>query len=193
MTTLSLIADWYGPFRSVKALKAAVNEWDVGEMLYMVAGRCRYERETILQYTGISRRFATRYHNGAFDNVTRDFQIWYGEISSYSIPGRHSKGQSLQHSVAVTQAEWMLAYFLEISLNVSKRKSPPRRSAILINRWFKTDWETRWKNRKVKGWADFIEYDKEAPIASKVWFGAPPRRERHEAEGIKALKKQDVG
>ena len=59
--TVAIIVDWGGTFSSVPIAKEAATQNDLGEVLYLVIGKRRYQREARLQYVGISNDFATRF------------------------------------------------------------------------------------------------------------------------------------
>ena len=189
MTTLSLIADWSGPFTSIDDAKAAVREYDLGEVVYLATGKRRYQRRSGLQYVGISSDGGSRFNKAhhRLPEVTRSFGIWVGEIISHGIAGRRRKRHPIRHSVAVDRAEWTMAYFLALPLNIRKRKKPPPESVVLLNRWYKPDFDTRRSRRGHPDWPDFIEYDADYELASVVFFGAPPRRRRLTGSEIEAL------
>ncbi len=48
------LIDWVGPFESIADLKAAVAEYEVGEMLYLAIGSRPRQRQSHIQYVGIT-------------------------------------------------------------------------------------------------------------------------------------------
>ena len=58
--TCAVVVDWYGPYGSVKEAKAAIREWDFGEVLYMAAGTVGRQSVPKLQYVGITNGLENR-------------------------------------------------------------------------------------------------------------------------------------
>ena len=142
LTTIALIVDWYGPYPKIEDAKKAAEEF--GEVLYLATGKRAYQRTASMQYVGISTDPKWRLNNNhhKLPEITKNFGIWLGEIGSQSLAGRRPQGHPTMHSKPVDLAEWVLAYFLQLPLNVRKRKNPPSDPVILISRWFKSDFET---------------------------------------------------
>lgn len=186
--TYALVVDWSGPFDSIDACRNAAKEYAVGECLYMAAGMRRYQRTSSLQYVGLSTdpesRFTNQHHK--LPEVTRNFKVWIGQVVSHSIAGRRAQHQPSSHSVAVGLAEWMLAYFLQLPLNVQKRANPPPDSAVLLNRWFNPDFATRRKQRVYDDWPDFLEFEIDPHngevFAQLNWFATRQRTRLSHAE-----------
>jgi len=189
MVMLSLIVDWSGPFDSMGAAQEAATKYELGEVLYLATGKLVRQRISHIQYVGIAGNLKKRFddQNHHIVNVTRDCKIWIGEISSHSVAGRKSKSHPVKHSLAVYRAEWLIAYFLKLPLNSSKRKRPPPGSLVVFSRWFHRDFEERYANRPHPEWPDFIEYDHDYDHAQLAWFGSPARRERLSKSEIEAL------
>ncbi len=187
--TLSIIADWCGPFGSVDAARKAALSNHLGEVLYLATGKKPYQRSPIMQYVGISNnptgRFTTQHH--VLHDVTREFQMWIGLIASQRTAGRRSASHPVSHSLAVDRAEWTLAYFLELPLNERKRSKPPPEEVVLLSRWFKSDFLTRRVHRGHEDWPDFIEYSPHGGVTQLQWFGG--RRRRLSYGDIAALAK----
>lgn len=190
MATIALIVDWCGPFDTIEQAKKAAKDFE--EVLYLATGKTPYQRTASMQYVGISNdpksRIAKNHHK--LPEITKNFGIWLGAISSQSIAGRKSSKNPVKHSRAVGLAEWAIAYFLELPLNQRKRKNPPSEPVILISRWFKTDLETKWRKRGHSEWPDFIEFDPDYKFARLQWFGSPGRSKRFSASDIKELALQ---
>ena len=189
MATVALIVDWCGPFASIEDAKGAARDFQLGEVLYLATGKRRYQRHSTMQYVGISNdpesRFTKNHHR--LPELTKSFALWIGEISSHGIAGRRAQRHPVAHGRAVELAEWALAYFLALPLNVKKRKTPPPESVMLMNRWFRDDFETKRVQRGHKEWPDFIEFEPAYDFARIQWFGSPGRSRRFSEAGIKAL------
>ena len=60
---------------------------------------------------------------------------------------------------------------MEVPLNKDKRCSPPQDSVVVVNRWYKTDFETRRRRRPHPQWPDLVEYDCSVGIGELAWHG----------------------
>jgi hypothetical protein len=165
----------------------------LAEVLYLAIGKRAYQRETDMQYVGISNDAHSRFNNNhkKLPLVTKSIGIWIGEVVSHAIAGRRASRQPIKHSVAVELTEWGLAYFLALHLNERKRRNHPRQSFVLVNRWFKPDFDTRRVKRGHENWPDLIEYehpDEGDGGATIVWFGSPGKRRRLSETAVSALK-----
>ena len=190
LTTIALIVDWYGPYPKIEDAKKAAEEF--GDVLYLATGKRAYQRTASMQYVGISTDPKWRLNNNhhKLPEITKNFGIWLGKIGSQSLAGRRPQGHPTMHSKPVDLAEWVLAYFLQLPLNVRKRKNPPSDPVILISRWFKSYFETKWQRRRHKEWPDYIEFDPDNEFARLQWFGSPGTSRRLSADKIKALALQ---
>ena len=188
MATVALIVDWSGPFDSIEDAKKAAKEFKLSEVLYLATGKRKYQRYSTMQYVGISNDLQSRFtKHRTLPEVTGDFKLWIGEISSHGIAGRRAQSHPVAHGRAVELAEWALAYFLALPLNVRKRTTPPSESVMLVNRWFRDDFDTKRDRRGHKDWPDFIEFEPEYDFARLQWFGSRGRSRRFSAADIKAL------
>lgn len=176
--TVAIAVDWFGPFSSIDDARSAARTHEIEEAVYLALGCCGRQRRGRMQYVGVSGDAASRFNgqHQKLPGITRNFRLWVGEVASHAVAGP----KKLKRSVAVEAAEWAMAYFLELPLNVRKRAKAPNRSLILINRWFRPDLKTRRSHRGHEDWPDFIEYehpdDDRDGSATLVWFGG--RRER---------------
>ncbi len=82
------------------------------------------------------------------------------------MPGRRAKRTNPHLDIV----EWMTAYFLRISFNDRKRVNPPTTQAVILNRWWDTDYETV-VERPVARWVDVIEWNPLKNTANLCWFG----------------------
>lgn len=167
---LMIAVDWYGPYSLDEA--QGIAESVPGPGLYLCIGRCAYERKKRIQYIGIGKTVHTRLvpEHHKLKLVTKERQIWLGEVSTAEPSGRKMK---------VTQAgldysEWLHARFLQLPLNEKKTKKVPPRSVSVMNRWFRPDMVAR-RNRPHADWPDLIDYPAWEMPARAVWFGGRQR------------------
>ncbi|MCO6407403.1 hypothetical protein [Hoeflea alexandrii] len=170
---LMIAINWYGPYFSVEEASKAAKE-DYGYGLYMGIGKQPYERDSNLQYVGISESLGSRIgsaHHKLF-NITRDFQLWMGEPATAEPSGPKMKVTR----ATLDNAEWLHSYFLDLPLNANK-KSLPKRSVSVLNRWWKTDYVTPRKRRPHSEWPDLIDFPYSDELDARcVWFGSPGRQ-----------------
>jgi hypothetical protein len=172
--TYAVVVDWYGPYGSIKAARAAFRKDGFGEVLYMAAGTIDRQSVPKLQYVGITKDFELRMnteHKVRTMIKEEGLSLYIGEVSSQAIAGRKASHQHKGFAVPVYLAESALAFFLQMPLNSDKRCSRPKDSVVLLNRWWKTDIETRSRRRPHPDWPDFIEYDEHSDTGSVVWHG----------------------
>lgn len=167
--TVALV-NWFGPYSRSDAAPAS---FDYDDGLYMVIGRCKYGRKVSLQYMGLASSLSRRLNNShhALGEVN-DASIWLGEVESPRTPGRKIKVTDRMLDLV----EWAHIYFLELPLNQKKRKRPPDAQVVVYNRWWKTDYETRFKNRPHADWPDLIDYSQDEADTKLVWFGGRQHR-----------------
>jgi hypothetical protein len=167
----AVAVDWYGPSYTLAQARLLGQENQVEECLYVGyehSGKAR-------SYVGISKNISTRLtigHHVLGPWPDESFELWLGIIVSQSEPGRRPSSSPKIHSEALNFAEHATAYFVGTSENLRKVQSPPKRSGILFNRWFKleADWP-RHRKRPHPNWPDFMEYDKEEQAGRNVYFG----------------------
>ncbi len=70
-----------------------------------------------------------------------------------------------------------MIYFVKPALNKKKTMSPPKRPVTVLNRWWKTDFETPWVHRQHRDWPDLIDYLGPDLKAKVVWFKGAKRVE----------------
>lgn len=151
--TYAVVVDWYGPYGSVKEANAAIREWGFGEVLYMAAGTVGRQSVPKLQYVGITKGFERRMntrHKVRTTIADEGLSIYIGEVSSQAVSGRKASHHHKGFTIPVNLAESALAFFLQLPLNSDKRCSRPRDSVVLLNRWWKTDIDTRSRRRTRK-------------------------------------------
>lgn len=164
---LMIAVDWFGPYDLDQAWEAAKS--DCAQALYICLGRQPYERARKLQYIGIGNSVHTRLKEDhhKLQKVTRERQIWLGEIATAEPSGKKLKVTK----ATLNYAEWLHARFLQLPLNEKKTKALPLRSVTLMNRWFRPDFATPRKNRPHPGWPGVIDYLGYDLPARMVWFG----------------------
>jgi hypothetical protein len=186
---LMIAVDWYGPFPSLRSGRETSVAAGVEEFLYLAISTDQESKS----YVGISGSASTRLteaHHvlGGLDQG--DIDLWIGIVSSQTEAGRRPATQHVSHSESVRVAEHMIAYFLETSENISKRKSLPLRSAAVLSRWFRSSppWR-RWSQRAHPDWPDFIEFESAEDFARLAWFGG--KLVKYDAEQIEGLRRTD--
>ncbi|MCA6097582.1 hypothetical protein [Bradyrhizobium australafricanum] len=188
---LMVAVDWYGPFGTLAAAKLRGEESDVGEFLYLAYEPGDHGKKS---YVGLSSnitgRLSLNHHVlGTWPDNT--FELWIGIIASQSEPGRRPADSPVYHSSALNFAEHMLAYFVQTSENVRKRREPPSRSGAVFNRWYYPfpPWKRR-TQRAHPNWPDMIEFEREDRFARSIWFG--PKIDRYQNEEIDELRRKDA-
>jgi len=178
--TCAAVVDWYGPYESVAAAKAAIREWGSEEVLYLAAGTVGRQRTPKLQYVGITKNFEGRLNA---DHKIRKWvkdeglSLYIGEVGSQAVAGRKARHHHKNFTVPVNLAESAIAFFLQLPLNSAKRCSRPKGSIIVLSRWWKTtDYDARKHRRPHHDWPDFIEYDDISDTGSVVWHGRRRKR-----------------
>lgn len=169
----------------MKEAKAAFREWEFGELLYMAAGTVKRQSVPKLQYVGITKDFERRLNTSHKIRKTvkeEGLSLYIGEVCSQAVAGRKAGHHHVNFTVPIYLAESALAFFLQLPLNSDKRCSRPTDSVVLLNRWWKTDMETRSRRRPQPDWPDFIEYDEDSDTGSVVWHGG--RRKHFSSEAI---------
>lgn len=182
--TCAVVVDWYGPYESVAAARAAIREYNFGEVLYVAAGTVGRQKVPKLQYVGITTGFETRMkpnHKIRTFVSEEGLSLYIGEVASQAVAGRKARHHK-KFTNPVYLAESAIAFFLQLPLNSDKRCSRPVDSIVLLNRWWKVDLETRSRRRPQPDWPDFIEYDAFSDTGSVVWHGG--RRKHFSSELI---------
>ena len=173
------LIDWVGPFSSIVELRAAAKAYGVGETLYLAIGSRPRQRSSHIQYVGITTDLGNRF-NGKHPIQTllrpSNLRLFIGIVTSQAVAGRRAKRQAVRFSTPLYLAETALAFLMEIPLNKDKRCNPPKDSVVVVNRWYKTDFETRLRRRPHIGWPDLVEYDGYECIGDLAWHG---RRRKH--------------
>lgn len=166
MKQIVAVVDWYGPYSEKDASKAS-SEFKDG--VYAAVGKTKYGRTSHLQYIGLASVLKSRMNgqHHKIPSVTRDLQIWLGEIASPRTPGRKLKVTDRMLDLV----EWAHTYFLQLPLNDRKTINPPDNAVTVYNRWWQTDFETSHKRRPHKEWPDLIDFIDDESDAKVVWFG----------------------
>ncbi len=166
---LMIAVNWFGPYWDLaETREVARNEWD--HALYMCIGMRPYQRKPAMQYVGIGKSVHTRMteDHHKLKEVTRERQIWLGEIATAEPGGRKLKVTA----ATLDYAEWLHARFMQLPLNEKKTKTLPPRSVTVLNKWWKRDYETPRRNRPHPDWPDLIDYPHwDSAPARMVWFG----------------------
>lgn len=134
------VVEWMGPYDSLEEMYD--REGAEACCLYLITGRCAYERHIGIKYVGITKRAV---YNRLEDSDhlekqerIKDKQYWAGRFSvdSYNnldTPSRRSRAESV---------ETLLVRYLSNlpgakMINERKRKNNPRKPIVLISRWQK--------------------------------------------------------
>ena len=167
MKSLVALINWYGPYTAEEA--ASVAKFDYEDGLYAVIGRQPYERGVKFQYIGLGKSLARRLSGShhKLPLITKDQQIWLGEVDSPRTPGRKIKVTDRMLDLA----EWAHVYFLQLPLNDRKKVSPPDRPITVINRWWQADYITPIKKPPHPSWPDLIDFLDDEYDTRLVWFG----------------------
>lgn len=166
---LMIAINWYGPYSSLDDARAAAKA-DYGHGLYLCIGKRAYQRRRALQYVGIAKSLGSRLteQHHKLHEVTRDQEIWLGEIATAEPSGRRLKATP----ATLDYAEWLHARFLRLPLNDKKTKSLPPRSVTVLNRWWTTTYDTPRGRRPHPEWPDLIDYPADDRSGRLVWFGS---------------------
>lgn len=189
----AVVVDWYGPYSTVGAARAAIREEGFEEVLYLGIGALRRQKNASMQYVGITTGFTTRLNT---KHKIREFikeeglSIYIGSVSSQAVSGRRARHQHKKFSVPVYLAESAMAFFLQLPLNSDKRCSPPKDGVVLLNRWWGVDMVTRKQRRPHPDWPDFIEYDDYSVTGSVAWHSGRRRRKYFSPETIKLTREK---
>jgi hypothetical protein len=188
-TSMLMIAvNWYGPYDSLKSARLQCGESGVEEFLYFAISTDGKDRS----YVGLSANAAgrlTEAHSVLRELNEGDIDLWIGIVSSQGEAGRRPADAYAIHSAALHLAEHIIAYFVETSENVRKRRSRPQRSAALFSRWFQraAPWK-RHGHRAHAAWPDFIEFEADERTARLVWFGG--KLTKYNDDQIESLKRE---
>lgn len=174
-SAIATIVNWYGPFGGAdnggilqNARSAAATEWSVPG-LYAAVGKAAYglRGPNTLRYMGVGKplaaRLTSRHHKLSSIPLS---SIWLGEVAVPGLSGRKTKKINPHLDVV----EWASVFFLKLPANEKKRRSPPKKSFVVVNRWWDVDYSTS-AARPAKRWPDVLEYDADRNQANLVWFG----------------------
>ncbi|PPC97975.1 MAG: hypothetical protein CTY35_06480 [Methylotenera sp.] len=167
MKPVVALIEWFGPYGLEAARNASKFDYDDG--LYIVIGKQKNERKSHVQYIGLASDLCARLNgvHHAIPLVTREFEIWLGEVVSPRTPGRKIKTTDRMLDLA----EWSHAYFMQLPINSKKRSAPPDRPITVYNRWWQTNFEVPHKKRPHHEWPDLIDFFGSEYQAKLVWFG----------------------
>lgn len=159
----TFLVDWYGPFKDAdigtRELRKLLNWHELAENgLYMITGKCAYQRKVMVQYIGISKNtFAQRLSNHDQKNkVTREFGIWIGKINL--------QDEALRSELELV--EHTLLYFSDDTpINDRKKETEPKHSCTVISRFWDKKANLRKKlDQHLKAIPDVLVWDKETKV-----------------------------
>lgn len=170
---LVVAVDWYGPYHSIADARDVLKS-DFGTAgLYFAVGRTEPDADLAPQYVGISTSLQNRVGNGHHKlGKIQDLRLWLGEVGTAQPSGRKLK----KTPATLDYAEWLSAYFIDTPLNEKKRVYIPDVAVTLLNRWWKTDYDTPHVRRPHPDWPDLIDYLGHDYATKVVWFGKKMRR-----------------
>ena len=167
MKTIVSVIDWVGPYSWSEAAAASA---DYEDGVYVAIGKTKRQRSSRLQYVGLASNLSSRingYHH-KLEKITRDLEIWLGEVVSPRTPGKKLKVTDRMLDLS----EWAHAYFLQLPLCERKTTNPPDGAITVYNRWWsKLADDAPRKKRPHEDWPDFIEFIGYEYDAKTVWFG----------------------
>ncbi|MBY0457937.1 MAG: hypothetical protein K2V38_11405 [Gemmataceae bacterium] len=166
MKPVVALIDWFGPYDLDTARDAA---FDFDDGIYCAIGKTKHAWHSHLQYVGLASNLRARLNgtHHALPLITREMQLWLGEVASPRTPGRKIKTTDRMLDLA----EWAHAYFLQLPLNTRKKATPPDRPITVYNKWWRTDFETPYLRRPHQEWPDLIDFLGLDYQAKLVWFG----------------------
>jgi len=145
----TIIVNWRGPL-----LYNEIEENpDWGNGLYLATGKLKYDRESTIQYCGITEgSFIKRFKNHhKVHEINREQEFWIGSVNYPNDATRHY----------LEMAESIIVYFWQPELNERKKLSMPKPISI-INKWFKKDNSPRLRQHPMcKDLSDVISWDGE--------------------------------
>ena len=151
MDMVTFILNWYGPY----TLDDLENEKKSGNGLYLITGKQAYERQSAIQYCGITEgSFYNRIKNHhKKEYVKKEMSFWLG---IFTYPKKITRNE-------LELAEKIIIYFWQPSLNEKKKISIPKPTTI-INQWFKKDETPRYNQCDIyRDLSDVISWD------GKLW------------------------
>ncbi|MCG7517940.1 hypothetical protein [Vibrio sp. MMH1-50] len=143
----TIIVKWRGPYN----YDDIIEEPELENGLYLATGKLKYERESIIQYCGITEgSYATRFksHHKIHD-ITREQEFWLGEVTYPDDASRYF----------MEMAESIIIYFWQPTLNERKKLSLPK-PITLVNQWYKKNDEPRYRQHSLlKDLDDVLSWD----------------------------------
>lgn len=165
---LVVAVDWYGPYKSIIEAREAIRRDHFAPGLYFALGRTSSDDKIGPQYVGISTSLASRVgsQHPKLSQID-DLSLWVGQVGTASPGGPKMK----KTPPTLDMAEWLLAFFVAPPLNQKKTVIMPNVAVSLLNRWWKTDYETPYVRRPHSQWPDLIDYLGHYYPTKIVWFG----------------------
>ncbi len=145
----TVIVEWRGPFNLSEV--ECNPEW--GNGLYLATGKLKYERESTIQYCGITEgSFSSRLKSHhRIHEINKEQEFWVGEIKYPTEASRYF----------LEMAESIVIYFWQPALNNRKKLYVPK-PITLVNKWFKKDGSPRRRQHTLcKYLDDVISWDGE--------------------------------
>lgn len=143
----TVIVDWRGPF-SYSEIEVHP---ELGNGLYLATGKLKYERESTIQYCGITEgSFINRFKNHhKVHEINREQEFWLGKVKYPAEASRYF----------LEMAESIIIYFWQPELNDRKKVMTPK-PITLISKWFKKDSTPRLRQHSMcKNLDDVLSFD----------------------------------
>ena len=126
MAIISVVVDWWGPFKGIDEVANNAPRWDKGvKALYMVLGR-----NNVCNYVGRTENDVRERLRGHL-RVDRHDSLYVGKISSPGKPGPQSGGPA-----DLDIAERTLIFVLQPHYNVQHKRYPPTDCGVVFSRLF---------------------------------------------------------
>jgi len=143
----TIIVEWRGPYSFFEIEQNP--SWENG--LYLGTGKLKYERESTIQYCGITEgSFIGRFRSHhKVHEINREQEFWLGTIKYPDDASRYF----------LEMAESIIIYFWQPTLNERKKLSMPK-PITLISKWLKKDGAPRLRQHTMcKCLNDVISWD----------------------------------
>lgn len=143
----AIILNWFGPW----SFEEVLSDKKSGNGLYLVTGKRPYERNSTIQYCGITERgFAERLKtHHKINQITKDREFW---IASVEYP------QNFDREV-LEIAEKIIVWTWQLPLNKQKKISKSNPTTIL-HFWFKRNGTPRKNQLKIyRDFSDVVSWD----------------------------------
>jgi hypothetical protein len=147
----TIILNWSGPY----SLAEVREDRETGNGLYLLTGKRRYERNSTIQYCGITEKtFSERFrnHHKIFE-ITKEQKIWLAEVE---YPKNFDRG-------ILEMAEKIIIWTWQLPSN-DKKKVSPSEPVTILHFWFNKNGKPRRNQVSIlKGFSDVLSWN------GKLW------------------------